>query len=308
MHSTLLAMSAPVVVIVAEPIAAGDPTLQAMLDAAGEGLPAGARLLVTTPPDESRDADVVVVVRWADEAHTRATLHTRTRDGRSADRTVSFAPADPERERGRALGYALVAMIPGELRAPEPPPPAKEVAPPSRAEPGPEEPRSMGRAWIEGTFQGSTGLSGSVTLGGAGLAVRLPLPPIALRAGVALRGGSVSEADASSLLVRGDLGVALFTVVVDPRLTLGMRSGLVLFHHALKRTPPEGGTLSGTRTLLGTEVLGEASWTLGSHFALVGAIGAEVAFGTTRVLVGTREVTLLPPVRPLGELGVRAIF
>jgi hypothetical protein len=306
-------MSAPVVVIVAERIPSGDPTLQAMVDAAAEGLPAGTRLVVVTPLDEEREADVFAVVRWSDDAHTRATLHTRTRDGRSADRVVAFAGADPERERGRALGYALVAMIPVELRLGETPPreappreaPAREAPPRARAD-GADE--AAAQLWLDATLQASWAFSGSATVAGGGLAARLALRPFAVRGAVALRGGSIAEANASSLLVRADLGAAFWTVVLEPHLTVGVRSGLVLFHHQLKRTRPDGGTASGTHTLLGTELVAEASWALGSRFALLGALGAEVAFGTTRVLIGPEEVTLFPPVRPLGELGVRAIF
>jgi hypothetical protein len=296
-------MSAPVVVIVAERIPAGDPTLQAMVDAAAEGLPAGTRLVVVTPLDEEREADVFAVVRWSDDAHTRATLHTRTRDGRSTDRVLAFGGADPERERGRALGYALVAMIPEELRLVETPP--REAAPRARTDRADDD---AGQLWLDATLQASSAFSGSATVAGGGLAARLPLRPFALRGGVAVRAGSIPEANASSLLVRADLGAAFWTVVLEPRLAVGVRSGLVLFHHALKRTRPDGGTASGTHTLLGTELVAEASWALGSRFALLGALGAEVAFGTTRVLIGTDQVTVVPPVRPLGELGVRAIF
>jgi hypothetical protein len=213
---------------------------------------------------------------------------------------LAFGASDPERERGRALGYALVAMIPEELRLVEPPP--REVPARGRAD------EETGQLWLDGTLQVSSAFSGSATVAGGGLAARLALRPFALRGGVALRGGSIPEVNASSLLVRADVGAAFWTVVLEPRFTVGVRSGLVLFHHALKRTRPDGGTTSGTHTLIGAELLAEASWALGSRFALLGALGAEVAFGTTRVLIGTDQVSLFPPVRPLGELGVRAIF
>jgi hypothetical protein len=310
-------MSAPVVVVVAPPAPSADPVVDAMMEAAQEGLPAATRVRLAAESDAAVEADVVVVLRWADDTRRRATLRVRTRDGRASERDVAFGAADPAAERGRALGFAAVAMIPEDVRlapervAPEPVQPSPVVTSPPEEAPRPPVGLRTGRVWIEATAQGTTAFAGSANALGGGVAVRFPLRSIALRVGGAVRAGAVTEADASSLLVRADAGVAFWTVAFDPRLILGARTGLVVFRHALSRTPRgevDGSTTSGTHTLFGMELLGEASWALGSSISLIAGAGAEVAFGTTSVLLGPQRVASLPAVRVLMEAGVRMTF
>ncbi|HSO40256.1 MAG TPA: hypothetical protein VLT33_47350, partial [Labilithrix sp.] len=262
--------------------------------------------------DTSR-ADVLVVLRWADDTRRRATLHVVTRDGRETDREVAFAAGDPYRERGRALGYATVAIIPEDLRVPEeaprePPPapiPTPPSVPPEQPAPTPEGPD---RLWIEATAQGMTAFVGSAGALGGGLAVRLPFGHVALRAGVGARAGDIAEAEASSLLLRADLGVGFWTVVLDPRLAVGARAGLVLFRHSLRRTAADAGPNDGTHTLMGAEAIAEASWSVVPRFALIIGAGPEIAFGKTRVLVGPSQVSVIPPFRLTAEVGARVRF
>jgi hypothetical protein len=301
-------MTAPAIEIV---VTADTTTSSAMVEATAEGLPPGAQVQVVDRATPG--ADVVVTVRWGDESGRRATLHVRTRDGREAERVLSFGAADPDRERGRALGFAVAAMIPDDVRGAEAPTPAAKVEGPL---PAPVQPVpdavivpsiADAKLWVDASAQGATGFVGSASSVGGAIAVRTLLRPFALRVGGAARVGEVSEADASSLLFRGDAGVGFFTVAFDPRVTLGGRAGLVVFHHSLQRTE-DSARISGTHTLLGAEVLLEGSIALSSHFALVAAMGAEVAFGTTRVLIGPSRVAVIPAVRPVAELGVRIAF
>lgn len=309
-------MTAPAVEIVVP----GETTLGgAMVEATAEGLPPNAR--VQTVERATTNADVVVTLRWATDNDRRATLHVRVRDGRESERVVMFGAGDPDRERGRTLGFAIAAMIPDDVRgpddAPPPPPPApaprSEPAPPRREEapaPRPSPPPSIddARVWIEPSAQAATGFVGSATTVGAGLAVRMPLRPLVLRIGGGVRGGEVEEAEATSTTMRGDAGLGFYTLVLDRRMTLGARAGVAVFHHTLTRNEPGGGNVSGNHTLGGFEAMAEGSYAFSPRIAVLAALGAEVAFGTTRVLVGPERVAVIPGVRPAVELGIRLAF
>lgn len=308
-------MSSPVVIIVVAQAAdpRTDPAIEGMLEATADGLPPGARVQLGAPATDTSRADVVVVLRWADDTHRHATLHVATRDGRVSDRELSFAKDDPHRERGRALGYATVAIIPEDLRVPEEParerPPEPPRAPPARpSEPAPRAAERFERLWVEVTAQGATGLAGSASAIGGGVAARVPFGAVALRAGVAARAGDVPEADASSVMLRADVGAGAWTVVLDPRLSVGARMGLVVLRHVLRPTGPAEGRTTGTHTLIGVEAVAEASWALGPRFAFIGGAGTEIAFGKTRVLVGPSQVSVIPPLRLVAELGARVKF
>jgi hypothetical protein len=228
-----------------------------------------------------------------------------------------FGAADPDRERGRALGFAVAAMIPEDIRGVEDPKPPAKVEEPKPVPVAPTPPPDVvapapsiedAKLWVDASAQGATGFVGSAgSLGGA-VAVSTLLRPFALRVGFAARGGEVAEADASSVLFRGDAGVGFYTVVFDRRVMFGGRTGLVVFHHSLSRTEPDGMHRSGTHTLLGAEIMLEGSVALSAHFAFVTAIGSEVAFGTTRVLIGPARVAVIPALRAVAELGVRVAF
>ena len=311
-------MTSPAVEIVAPH--EGSAISDAMIAATAEGLPDGSTVRVVERP--STNADVVVRVRWSDDTHRRAILVVRTRDGRETERTFSFDAADPEAERGRTLGFALVAMVPEEMRVasrPTPPDPPAVSATPSAVAAQPEAPqrdspdsvaRSVAgaRLWLDGLGHASAGVAGSAGGIGGGLAVRLRLGSIALRVGGAARAGSVDEANASSTTLRGDAGVAYSTVLVDPHLLVGARTGLVLLRHALQRTEADGSSSSGAHTLPGVEVMAEISYAFSPWFALTAGAGTEIAFGVTRIRVGPTRVGEIPPVRFVGEAGARFAF
>lgn len=312
-------MTAPAVEIVVP----GDTALSsAMVEATAEGLPPNAR--VQTVDRSTSNADVVVTIRWATDTDRRATLHVRVRDGRESERVVVFGASDPERERGRTLGFAVAAMIPDDVRGPDdaPPPPPPKIEPPppppvrttptAPEQPPPPPPPSASiddaRVWIDASAQAATGFVGSASTVGGGLAVRMPLRPIVLRIAGAARGGDVEEAEASSTTVRGDAGVGFYTFVLDRRMTLGGRTGLAVFRHSLTRAEPDGTKTSGSHTLFGMEAMLEGSVAFSPRIAAIAALGAEVAFGTTRVLVGPSRVAVIPAVRPTAELGIRLAF
>jgi hypothetical protein len=317
-------MTAPAVEIVAP----SDSISEAMAGATADGLPPNAR--VTIVERASANADVVVQVQWSDGERQRARIVVRTSDGRTAERTLTFGSADPATERGRTLGFAVAAMIPEDLRAddatrpqpatppgatsaPAPPPSPVPAAPTvpaktSEARDHSEEPRLRRSLWLDASAQGGVGIGGSATALGGALALRVPFEHVALRVGGAFRAGSISEAGASSTVVRGDAGIAFFTLAIDPHVTVGARTGIVVLRHALTRTEPNGVQTSGGHTLFGAEAVLEGSVTLSSRIAVLLALGAEVAFGQTAVVVSDARVAELPPLRGISELGARFAF
>lgn len=312
-------MTAPAVEIVAP--ADGAAITDAMIAATAEGLPDGSTVRVVERP--TAKADVVVRVRWSDDAHRRAVLTVRTTDGRESERTFSFDAADPEAERGRTLGFALVAMVPEEMRSappeppPAPPPPlatpqpsaaVESAAPPSARDESAARSVARSRVWLDALGHASAGIAGSAGGIGGALAVRVRLGSIALRVGGAARAGDVDEANASSATLRGDAGLAYSTVLVDPHLLVGARSSLVVLRHTLRRAEADGATSSGSHTLGGVELVAEVSYAFSPWFALTAGAGTEVAFGVTRVRVGTARVAEIPPVRLIGEAGARFAF
>jgi hypothetical protein len=278
------------------------PDFAAMVDAARATVPEGTRVAVSER-EPATNADVVVVVRWADDAHSHATLTVRLRDGRFAARSVAFDPQDPDLERGRTLGFAAVAMIPDDVTAAEPAPSPERPVEPAPAPGKPDGTRK--RVMLDLTAQGALAAAGSGdTLGGA-VSGRLPLGEVFARVGAAARFGTIAEAKASVVVVRGDVGVGVSRRVLHPDFEIGARGAVVLVHYALARTETDGGKTAGSHTLAGADIAGEGGFWIARHVAIVGAVGTELAFGTTRVLVGSSSVAVIPPVRLLGELGVR---
>lgn len=295
-------MSVPVIVVTAEP--AGDAAdARAIADAASEALPPGTRVEVASA--ETPRADARVMVRWADDAHSRATLHVEMRDGRTTDRDIGFDRADPEAERVRAVGYAIAAMIPEDLRGEEEnlskreapsPPVTAALTPPTRL---------RDHVWIDASVQGAIDSGGTASEGG-GVAVRVPIGAFALRIGGAARTGELAGG-ASTLLVRGDAGMS-YAVPITAHVLAGGRGGLVLLRRSAHRDDPASGASSDVRVLFGAEALAEAAWVLTPNAAILAAAGAETAFGTTTVYAGGARVATIPPLRFVGEIGARVAF
>jgi hypothetical protein len=314
-------VTAPAVEIIAPVDAMND----AMTAATADGLPSEASVRIVDRA--STTADVVAEVQWADGDRRHARLVVRTKDGRSTERILDFAAGDPPRERGRAIGFAVAAMIPEDLRVPDatadatparrlpepvvpaPPPTAVPDAPPAK-EPDRArlQPSRRSSLWLEASAQGGVGVGGSATGLGGALAARVPFAHVALRIGGAIRGGHVDEANAASTLFRADGGVSFFTVVLHPDITVGARAGLLVLHHSLARIEPSGTRTAGTHTLLGAEALAEGSFAFSPRIAALLAAGAEVAFGQTAVVVTDARVAVLPPIRLVSELGLRFSF
>ena len=257
-------------------------------------------------------ADALVRITWTqDDARTEAHLHLYATGARSwTDRDVTFAPDDPREERGRALGYGIASMVRvtippvGERappsptvgvepeRPPPPPPPRVEVSPSSRLT-------------VDARFQNATALGetgGSLGAEGA-LGYRF-LRRVAILVRAGLRGGEIDSAGATATYLR--LGASVSWTMFETRgsrpLALGGRLDAIALRQGASRLDPES---NGGRWMAATATVVEAGWAVLPRGAVVGGIGVEAAFESTRILVDDREAARIAPVRILGELGIR---
>jgi hypothetical protein len=282
----------------------------------------------TTPSDtdalalgDALHADALVEVTWPDADRRRAMLHVHASKGAAAwsDREIDFAANDATPERGRTLGFAVASMIPMPSESSASGSASTSPMPNSSATPGPAATATPTGAEAPATSEASTrvalellgiasaGVGGSATAYGGEVGARFRIAgDFALRIGGGMRFGTVSEATATSSTARIDAGVAWdFAHDASRRFVLALRLDAVLLRHALARTDRDE---HGVRWIPGADAFLEVAWSFTPGGAVVLAAGPEVAFGTTRVVVGDTTVESIPPVRLLATLGLRARF
>jgi len=289
-----------IVVILVAASDAQDPSTAALTRAAREALGPGAVVVVQEvesipkPADAAAmgaklHADAVASVTWTLAERRRA--HVRvvvTSDGHALDRDLDFAPGDEDAERGRAIGLAIVAMVP------DAPPTEPSVAPPPEAAAKPPDtaPVVRPRDPLFGLDLFAITASGPLGVGG-GVAGRL-LPFPSPRLGASLRAGSLGDATLRTIDLTLGVAPQLFEGV-GARLELGVTQQSV--------------TLEGeerSRIIGHARVLGEGVWWTMRAFGVGVAAGLEVAFGETRVLVGEAPIGSIPRARFVFELSLRA--
>jgi hypothetical protein len=153
---------------------------------------------------------------------------------------------------------------------------------------------------------GTTGYAGGVgaTLGGRWLFA----PRFGLRLAGGARVGDVSPAEATSLLVYGALGLAAMPVHTR-QFDLGLRlDALGLRQSVTRPISTAGGAATQARYLPGADLALEAVWFFAEGVGLALATGAEAAFGSTDIVVRGQTVATVPPLRIVGEAGIRARF
>jgi hypothetical protein len=157
----------------------------------------------------------------------------------------------------------------------------------------------------------ATGIGGSASGIGAEVGGRwLFAGALSLRISGGIRRGDIPEASAISEMEFVSLGLA-FEAPVSARsqLALGGRvSGLALRHEVDHLSSDDRAPDRKSRLLPGADAVFEASWHFSSSAAFVAGVGSELAFGHTDILVKGREVTEIPPLRALAELGIQAKF
>lgn len=319
-------MASSVVLVVVLSSDAQTTSTQAMLGAARSAL-GGATVIVrevpAAPSDESAlkagkaaHADAVVVVTWPD-AGAQAHLHVRVlTQAQWADRDLVFGSGDVASERGRSAGLALATMVPAETAEPAPvaPPVAVTPLPPPKDPPTPIRPKpgTKPRALLEldAAALGTVGFVGTAGAAGGELALRLVVPElVTFRLGGGVRFGDLEEIEggsdneASTATTRATVGVVVHAARTRAlELGIGVDAGVV--HHSVSRINTEGSRETHGRFVGAGDVVLDCAWWF-DRVALFGAAGVELALGETRVIVGSRTATTIPPARGLLILGVR---
>jgi hypothetical protein len=316
------AISVVVVLATGDPDDGSTPAIEQALHAAlGNDVVVVMRSTTAASSGDDR-ASLVGVVSWSDRQR-RATIHfTNARDGRSSDREIRFDSADVPAERGRTIGFALASMLPAEALVRDAPKPnadatapaapviAAPIVPAQPNEAPPTLPRPNGMA-LDASAVATSAIAGyGGGLGGV-FAFRLPLAgAVGARLALGARGGEVGPAQATSRVISGAVGLT-WQPWLDARRrwAAGLRLDAVLLHHELTHLSdddPESVPLS--RFVPGFDAALEGAFRFADQALVVLAVGSEVAFGKTDIVVRQHEVATLSPVRVFGEMGVRVSF
>lgn len=314
-------MANPLVIVLVIAAADGDPSsTRALMDTVREATEPGAIVLTReTAPASDADvarmatalhADDVVVVSWRhdDKWTVQLRVLATAAPAHWSERELSFTDADPPRERGRAAGFAISSML--QRAEPPPPPPPTPPSPPAAREMPPPRP-SEGLAFgVELLAAVAGGLGGAAPGAGVELAGRLRfLPRFALVAGGGFRTGHVGSAQATLTQVPLRAGAAWESAPLGGTpVALGARVDLGVVLQSLSRTDTAGQEATERRAVPFGAALFEGSLYFTPRIALALAAGPEVAFGATKVIVGTEVRDKVPPVRIVGELGLRVLF
>jgi len=326
-----MSASAIVLVVFVSASDARDPSTAALVSAARTALGPGAivtmRETQKTPTDDEAvaigqelHASAVAEVVWDDAQHLRARIHVHVEGAaRWIDRELGFVSADAPGERGRTIGFTLASMLPEPPAHDEPPPPpAPPPSPPpvsappftTAESPRPLPPPKPTRGAVDAAALGSVGIAGYGGGIGAALALRWNLGAgFALRFGAGARGGEVPPAQASSLFVFGAAGVAWSAPWRAGPVGFGARADLLLTRLQLSHLDEDDPTpVRQSRWIGGADALLEATWLFSQSAGIFGALGTELAFGTTNVVVKQAQVAVVPLVRGVSEIGVLARF
>lgn len=263
--------------------------------------------------DEAAHATLVSVVTL--DSSERATIRfVRANDGTWSEREIRFDPHDAPRERGRTIGFALASVVPDEPSRARPEPEPNRA--PSTTTPkvvtrhGPP-PRMEHSPWLEAVGMIAAGIDGYGGGAGGSIAMRFHLlPGVRVRLGAGIRAGEVAPAQATSQTYLAAAGLS-YAIPIDGarRLYVGARVDALLIVQELAHLSTDDPVLSRQfKGLPGADASAEASWHFLDKAALVGGVGAEVAFGSADIFVKNQPVATLSPARLTTELGLRVLF
>jgi hypothetical protein len=311
-------MFAVVVVVVVATAAAQRPETRAVVGGLEQSLEPGSTLVVresSRPLDEPLDelaasdaADGVAVVDWSDTELLRARLRTyATSTHAITERDIDFRSTDASAERGRTVGFALASMLPPA--PPVAPPFVAPVVPPAAAPaseeppPGPS-PSARTRWGIDVRFAATTAASVRANgIGGeVGASVRLTSSTNALDARVAIAATRGELTSLASLwIVRPRAGVGVVAISAAP-ITLTLRAEVGPWLHVVDRGAGASPN-RGSRWVPGATLGADLAWSMARALDLVVGAGADVAFGTTRVVSGVDQSVTIPVLRFVGSSG-----
>jgi hypothetical protein len=337
--------TAILVIVVA--VGEADNAATAGLLAALEGtLGTGASVRVVEAPKAPSDEAVLTAedqlgaraagsLIWEDQARLRARvrLHVAQTD-RWTEKVLRFAPADTPRERGRTIGLAIATMWSPATAAPAPAPaPERATDRPvaiaeepaattgqvtaaretSSVDRGAAPVRAVGAHALGIAAVGAMGVMGSATgYGGVLDGARFLGPHFSIRVGLALRAGPVAELPGTDYTASAGAGVEWWgwPPSASRRFGLGVRAQMLLIRHQVFATTENGGTESYGRFIPAADLVPQAALALARDVEAVVGAGAELAFGRISIQSGMplAEVAMIPPLRLVGQAGVRFRF
>ncbi len=333
-------MYAIVLILIVDP--SPDVAASALTAATIDGLAGRAEVVVehvrSLPADDQASAraaqakaDVIVEVSWPDAEGRRAHLHVQLRRATPwIDRELSFATTAPHWERGRAVGLAIAAMVPDdELARPTAPPATPTSAAPSAATAPSKKPtasrdvaaRSPEPAPVVAPELAPSGVQLGALLelapwsngngfgvGGRLEATRWLTPRIGLRATLGARHEPYAQATASVTSVEGGGGIALRIWAFPDGSSVIARADALADYLSVARDRRDGTTERHGRFVPATALVAEGSFAAAPRTFFVGAVGTELALGTTSLTIGPNGAGTLPSARWLVQLGVRLTF
>jgi len=293
------------------------PTTFEMRDAARRALGDEVQLVVEAdsprePAPPSRDAGRVHV-RWMDPGHQRAHISCYLpRSRRWVEREITFVPADPEPERGRALGLLIASLLLDTGTTESPPTPNERPAQPRLAAVSAARPENISSPPDTAL---AAGAEGSAPGDGAALGFWVGAEYAAfserLWLGVALRArfGSIAVAQATTRFLAGGPELTWLIWQPAPIGRLGVRGGLFLsqltiIHFSDDDIVPDGKS----RWIPGAELALHGELDLSEAAGIFADLGGEFLAGATEVSVRHRIVTQWPSHNGLLRVGVQARF
>ena len=314
-------MDALALVVVVSEADAVAPATPALLRAAEEAFGGRRRVKVRAfAANETRDGvreqegTATVVLRWEEggrRAHVR--LHVE-KNAPWIERDLGFDEHDAPEERGRAVGFALAAMLPEEAQPRQPPTPLPgQPAPSSQpvAPTPPQLPTRPPRLDLAVRAQLVVGMGGVGGGAGGSLEGQVFLGKwIAAHATVGYRAAQASRAEGTAHHLRAGAGMSV-RVRIAQKLELSPTFDLLVLRDAVSHLSADLDELepvTQSRLLPGVRGDLRLSWFVTESAALEIAVGSEVAFGTTSVFLEGQPVTSIVPVRLGIEPGLRVRF
>jgi hypothetical protein len=264
-----------------------------------------------------------VVLHW-EENGRRAHLRVRPRtsaQGANAwfERDLGFDERDAIEERGRAVGFALAAMLPDDVARPAGPtseptrPVAPSEAPPKVSEPAPRVPRPARSPFGELEVRGQLALAPGGFGGGLGASVGGQIflsRTLGLHVDVGLRGAEAAAVESGASYLRAGAGLALRGAVARD-VELGASLDFLVMREAMSHFSSDGDEpvpVVEARALPGMRAEGRIAYFLTSSAAVSLGFGIETAFGKTDIFRDGKVVGTIVPVRLGVEPGVRIRF
>ena len=335
-----------VILLLVPPGEAQAPLVTGIVSAASRSLGTSSRVLVDSRAATSDDdavalsdrlhASAVVTLRWLEGGRVSLHAHWSGQAGWT-DRFFAFKDTDAMDERGRTIGFTLASMVqtevpgaPSALPLPEskrePRAPAAVPSPESKRESRPHSPVApsppaavspSSGSWparplaLEASAQVQVAAN-ATTVGAVFRGAFSIAPALSLTAAAGWRTGAMNDIDGQLRVLMLCAGARI--PVVPARASRPYEFAL-LGEGIVSRE-----TVSRTRGVAATETQTDGRWVPGAQFQILGtwffssriaavaALGAQIDFGGTDVVVNGRTATTLSSFRGLGELGIRVRF